>query len=386
MSSLVVSGLALSMVLLSGAAIMVRSLLSLNRTDLGYGPEGIVSFEMSVPREPGGDPEAGVALFRRLEEELAAVPGVEAVARTNGMPLRETLGNTHYGWSREVLEQQTERGEVIISSPGYLEAMGARLLTGRYFTEEDQYGSTLPAIVDREVAERAWPGEDPIGKPIYFWRSAQEAFVVGVVEPMLLRDFGMRSFEAIHLTIPADAPQMGSTWVLRIRPGTPGLEASIRRAVARVDASLDPWRFRDLSQRVSQSKAPFRFVLFLMGVFATVAVVVAVVGLFGVIAYTVRTRAGEVGLRMALGAEGRAVLKMVLRQAAGMTVLGVAFGTGATLAMGRFLESIVFEVSPTDPGTLLVTALTLALVSILACAAPARWASRVAPAIALRGE
>lgn len=398
MSALVVSGLALSMVLLSGATVMVRSLVSLNRTELGFEPEGIVTFQLDVPRGLEEDRAADMALYRRLEEELAAIPGVEAVARTNGAPLGEDLGNTNYGWSREVLEQQIERGEIIISTPGYLEAMGARLLTGRLFTEEDQYSigrlfteedqhsSTLPVIVDRVLAETAWPGEDPIGRPVFFWRNATEGTVIGVIEPMLQRDFGMTAFEAIHLATPVDYPRMASTWMLRARSGTTGLEASVRRAVRAVDGSLDPWKFRDLGERVSQSKAPFRFIFVLMGVFATVAVVVAVVGLFGVIAYTVRARVGELGIRIALGAEGRNVLGMVLRQAAGLTVVGVAVGAGVALAMGRFMESIVFEVSPTDSGTLLVTALLLAVVSILACAAPARWASRVDPAVALRGE
>lgn len=386
MNTLVVSGLALSMVLLSGAVIMVRTLVGLNRADLGFEPEGIVSFELNVPRGPDPDPDARATIFRQLEEQLSVIPGVEAVARTNGIPLGEGVGNTTYGWSQEVFEQQTERGEVIISTTGYLETMGTRLLAGRYFNPTDVGGPVLPVIVDQQLAELAWPGGDPIGKQLIFWRRAQEAVVVGVVENMLFRDFGMRSFEAIHVPESAVGPGAASTFVLRTRPGTTGLATSIRQAVQMVDPSLEPWQVRALSDRVKVSMGPTRFVLFLMGAFAVVALAVGVVGLFGVIAHTVRTRTAELGIRMALGAEGGRVLAMVLRQATVLTLIGVLAGTGATLALARFLRSVAIGVSPTDPMTLAATALTLAVVSILACAAPARWASKVDPVRALRGE
>ncbi|MDP2958735.1 MAG: FtsX-like permease family protein, partial [Longimicrobiales bacterium] len=180
-------------------------------------------------------------------------------------------------------------------------------------------------------------------------------------------------------------PGAAATFVLRTRPGVVGLATSIRRAVQTVDPSLEPFRPRFLAERVSASLGPTRFILFLMGSFALVALVVAVVGLFGVIAFGVRTRTAELGIRMAVGAEPRRILSMVLGRAALLTLLGVAGGTGAALVLGRFLQAVTFGISPTEPLTLGAMALTLAVVSVLACLAPARWACRVDPVRALRG-
>ncbi|HSW28539.1 MAG TPA: ABC transporter permease [Longimicrobiales bacterium] len=386
MDLLVVGELALSMVLLSGAAVMVRTLTALSRTDLGFEPEGVVTFDLNTwgPKY-WDDPGAYSVLYRRLEEELVAIPGVERVARTGMPPLGDAVNNATWGWSQEVFDRGTERCDVVYSTPDYFETMGTRLLAGRFFTEAENADPSSSVIVDAKLAGMAWPGEDPVGKQILFGSNAQQGVVVGVVESMLMRDFDAESLEAIHLPLGTNSPGAAATFVLRTRPGVDGLATSIRRAVQTVDPSLEPFQPRFLAERVSSSMGPTRFVLFLMGSFALVALVVAVVGLFGVIAFGVRTRTAEMGIRMALGAEPRGILSMVLGRAALLTLLGVAGGTGAALVLGRFLQAVTFGISPTEPLTLGAMALTLAVVSVLACLAPARWACRVDPVRALRG-
>jgi predicted permease len=381
MNYLVISELAFTMVLISGAAVMVRTLWGMSQADLGYDPQGVITFGLDVIGE-----EYRAALYRQLDGELGALPGVVAVARTTMVPLGEAVGNTNWGWSREILDQQIERAEVILSTPGYLQAMGTRLLAGRFFQEREAADSVVPVIVDAEAAQIAWPEDDPLGKHVFFWRSAQEGVVVGVVEKMMTRDFGISSFEALHVPETVFGVGAADSYVLRT-PAVAGVPASsIRQAVQRVDPLLDPYKFRDLSDRVSLSMGPTRFVLFLMGAFGLIALAVAAIGLFGVIAFTVRARTAELGIRMALGAEKSKVLSMVLSQAGLLTLLGVAGGTVAALLLARFMTSVAYGVSPTEPVTLGIMALALGGISILACLAPARWACRVDPVQALRGE
>ncbi len=386
MDSLVISEMALSMVLLTGAAVMLRTLVGMSRMELGFEPDGLVTFDLDAFAEEYRDPEARAVLYRRLEEELAAIPGVERVARTSMVPLGDAVGNTTWGWSQEVFDRQTERGDVVVSTPGYLRAMGTRLLAGRMFNESDGPDSAFSVLVDTKLAGMAWPGEDPVGKRIMFWRSAQEGVVVGVVEHMLMRDFGNESYEAIHVPEAALAPGAAGTFVLRTSASAREITASVRRAVQTVDPSLEPYRIRNLSERVSLSLAPTRFVLLLMGTAAAVALLVGSAGLFGVSAFTVRARTAELGVRMALGAEKGRIMSMVLGRAALLTLLGIAGGTVAAFILARFMRSLAHGLSPTDPLTLGVTALTLAAVSLLACSVPARWACRVDPARTLKGE
>jgi putative ABC transport system permease protein len=386
MNSLVVTELALSMVLLSGATVMARTLVALTRTDLGFEPEGLVTFDMDVQFERYRDPASVATLFARLEEELEVIPGAELVARSNMVPLSEVVGNTTWGWSDEVFDQQTERADLTIVTHDYFQAMGTRLLAGRFFTEAESADSTPPVIVDAKLAGIAWPNENPLGKKVIFTSSRIEGEVVGVVQHMLQRDFGFESYETIYLPERVAGPGAARTWVLRVDRVTEGLTTSIRRAVQIVDPSLAPYGIRILSDRVSLSMAPTRFVLFLMGAFAGTALVVAVIGLFGVIAYTVRTRTAELGIRLALGAEKVRVMFMVLRQGALLSLIGILGGTAVAFLFARFLESVVVGVSTTDPVALGATALILGAASILACYAPARWACSVDAARVLKGE
>jgi putative ABC transport system permease protein len=214
-----------------------------------------------------------------------------------------------------------------------------------------------------------------------------EGVVVGVVERMLMRDFGTGlDIDAVHLPVGNFWAPAAGTFAVRTGARLETLAPSIRQVLLSVHPTLVPYNVQMLGDRLSVSMAPTRFTIFLMGSFAAIALLVAVTGLFGVIAYAVQTRTAELGTRMALGAEQGRIMSMVLRQGAALTGLGILAGVVGALLLARFIESIVFGVSPTDPAGLVVTALALGTIALLACYAPARWACRLDPAQVLRTE
>ena len=295
-------------------------------------------------------------------------------------PLSGRVFSRNFGWTEEVLERQSERADLTSVGGDYFQTMGTRLLAGRYFDERDMVEGSTSIIVDQAIAQRAWPGQDPIEKRLYY---LGEGIVVGVVESMLMRDFGNEviSVGAIHR--PEFEVGQVRTFVVRTATDPASTFGAIREAVGAVDPGLTPYRFQDLAARLSVSRAPTRFVLFAMGSFAVVALLVAIAGLFGVISYAVMTRTAEFGVRLALGAEKKTIRAMVLRQGAALALVGVLVGIGGTLLVSRVLSNVAYEVSPTDPFLLGATALVLGITSVLACYAPARWASGLDPVRAL---
>ena len=380
MKGLVISELALSTVLLSGALLMVRSMAALTNADLGFDPEGVIVFDIASIDDQGPNIEFFQTAVRQLESQLAAIPGVVSVGRTSMPPLSGRVFSRNFGGTEEVLEQRTERADMIFVSEDYFQTMGTRLLAGRFFDERDIGEGTISRIVDEAIARRAWPGEDPIGKRVYY---QIEGVVVGVVESMLMRDFGNENIAVGAIHHPEFQFGQAGTFVLRTTVDPATIIRSIRETVRAVDPALTPYSIQDLSARLRVSRAPTRFVLFAMGSFAVIALIVAVGGLFGVISYGVRTRTAEFGVRLALGAEKKTILAMVLRQGAALALVGVLAGIGGTLLLSRVLESVLYEVSPTDPVLLGATALILGATSVLACYAPARWASGLDPVRAL---
>jgi predicted permease len=385
MNTLVVSEVALSMVLLTGAAIMSRTLVRMTEEDFGFDAERVLTFDLSIYAEDFRTQEGRAAVYAELDERLETLPGVEAVARTYMPPLAGQTWSAVYGWDPESVERGTERADLNVSTNDYFKVLGTRLVAGRFFTEAENTDSTEFIIVDEKLASIAWPNEDPIGKRLN-WRLEGQGVVVGVVEHMFMRDFGIESAEAIHQ--PEGTIGLGLARTFVVRSGTPPetLVPQIRQVLRSIHPTFVPYNVTKLSDRVDLSMAPTRFVVFLMGSFAAIAFVVAVTGLFGVISYAVQTRTAELGVRMALGAEKRKIKAMVLWQGALLTAIGIVVGIIGVLLLGSFMESMVFGVSPTDPVIFLATAAVLAAVSVLACYAPARRACRLDPAQVLRTD
>lgn len=388
MNELVVVELVLSMVLLSGAAIMVRSLFAMTGASPGFQPEEALTFEgRPYSEESRRSLEARAALYERIEQTLSALPGVEVVGRSSMLPFSGGVWNAVYAPDPEGVAKSAERADYIVVTDDYFQAMGTRLLGGRFFTPAEMEDSTSSIIVDEKLAGIAWPGQDPIGKRLYFdWEEGWDVgTVVGVVEHMLMTDFGSESREALFFPMGRIPWRIPGGFVLRTALPAERLAGSVRRTLLDVDPTFVPYGLQKLSDRVALSVAPTRFVVMTMTAFAILALLVAVVGLFGVISYAVRTRTTELGIRMALGAGKHEILTMVLRQGALLGAAGIAGGVVGAIVLARFMKSMVFEASPTDPLLLSAMALVLAAVSLLACWAPARWACRVDPARVLAG-
>jgi predicted permease len=385
MNALVVSELVLSMVLLSGAAVMVRSLLAMAEADDGYEAERALTFDLSPYAQEFRSRDGRAALYREVEEKLSAIPGVEAVGRSSMVPFSGRIWNGVYSPDRERVVEG-EWADNIVVTDGYFRAMGTHLLAGRFFTPAEMTDSTESIIVDEELAGLAWPGADPIGKRLFYLDGASEGVVVGVVEHMLMTDFGTAGREAVFVPEGSHWPGRASTFALGTALPAENLTPAVRQVIQAIHPTLVPYKIQKLSDRLALSMAPTRLVVIAMSVFAAMAVLVAIVGLFGVVSFAVRTRTMELGIRMALGAEKQDIMSMVMRQGALLSAAGILGGVAGALLLARFMESLVFGVSPNDPVVLGATALFVGLISMLACYFPARWACQVDPMGALRPE
>ena len=379
MNTLVVSELVLSVILLSGAAVMVRSLSAMTRAAHGFEGERALTFDMSPFAQEFRSREAMVALYSEVEERLSALPGVEAVGRSSMVPFSGRVWNGIYSPNRESIGESGEWADHIVVTDDYFRATGTRVLAGRSFTPAEMQDSTESIIVDEKLAGIAWPEDDPLGKRLIFGGGSREGVVVGVVEHMLMKDLGVESREAIFMPAQGRQGLRAASFALRTALPSESLTPSIRQALQAIHPTLVPYKVQKLSDRVDRSLAPTRFVVIAMSTFAAIAVIVAMVGLFGVISYAVRTRTMELGIRMALGAERGDIMSMVLRQGTFLSAAGILGGIIGSVVLARFMRSFVLGVSPRDPAVLIITALIVGLISILACWAPARWACRVDP-------
>ncbi len=387
MNGLVVCEVALSMVLLTGAALMVRTLQAMVSFDPGFEADKALVFDVNFYGDKYRTREAVTALYSELDERLRGLPGVEAVGSCSMPPFSERISNGPYGWDQESFAGQQQYADFRWANSEYFKAMGTSLLAGRLFDESELAGDTTSIVIDAELARKAWPGQDAIGKRL-IWEAQvlgpdhREGRVIGVVEHMKMRNVGMQSREGIYF--PRRVLPGGGFVVRASHPEQ--LAGHVRDFMRSMGPGLMPRQMATLSDLLHRSMAPTRFVLAVMAAFAGIALVLAAVGLFGVISYAVRMRRGEIGVRMALGAERRGILRMVVGQGIVLALTGIFIGTLAALGLSRFVRSIVWGVSPTDPLVLLVTAALLAVVSVAACYWPARWASSVDPALALRVE
>ena len=384
-STLLVAEVGLSLVLLLGAGLLLRSLSALQETDLGFDPENITVFMVSVPPARYPAPQV-ISTHEQLDDQLRSLPGVTHVARISGLPLG--VSENVLNFSRpDQPPRPPGQGHVAlyrVVDPEYFEAMGIQLLSGRVFSSADRQGAPRVAIISRRMADTFWPGEDPVGKPIQI--DGQEAGrVVGVVanvrsqavartaDPEMYVPHAQTSLRSIMYVVKSDA---NSAQVL----------GAARDVVRRLDPRLPLIFPSAMTDLVDEQLARPRFYLVLLSVFAVLALVLAAVGIYGVVAYVVTQRTREIGVRMALGARQGQVVSLMLWQGLRPAVLGMGIGVVVALVAGRVMQGMLYEVQPHDPTTFAgVSGLLLAVV-LLACAIPARRASAVPPAEALRGE
>jgi putative ABC transport system permease protein len=386
---LIVAEVALSVVLLVGAGLLIRSFIALQRVDPGFDAADVLTFQLSMPA--GEYPNGGArrAFFRDLTGRLEALPGVKSVGLVSQLPLTGSGPLSPFAYNEETarnFESVTADGRNV--SPTYFRTMNARLLAGRTFGDQDSVGTPLKIIVDETLARLAWPGQNAVGKQLQIGPTGEPnnfAEVVGVVEHMrqhdLTRDVLHQIYSSTGLATPTDM-----TVVVETSLDPASLAGTVRRTVAAMDPDLPVSRLAPMSAYVSEGLAQARFSLVLMTVLGSVALVLTAVGVFGVISYSVSQRTREFGIRLALGEDPRRTRRSVVFGGMRLVLASIAIGLVGSLVVTRLIAGLLYEVRPADPVTFAGIGLLLALVALVACYLPARRATRVDPALALRSE
>jgi putative ABC transport system permease protein len=381
-SALVVLEMGLSLVLLVGAGLMVKSFVRLMQVDPGFNPNRLLVFNIGLP--PSASAASETAFYEQVVERIRALPGVEVAGAVSRMPLAGGNSGRSYNVPGSTKEYNAD---IRVSTPDYFRAMGIPLLKGRNLGDHDVQGSPQVAVVNEEMARRTFPGEDPIGKYITdFGPLDQTIQIVGVVGNIrhVSLESGLRP--EIYLSI-AQAQWPSMDVVVRTAVSNPtSLTAAVQNAVWSVDKNVPLANVRTMQDVIAKSVLRRRFTMQLLTIFAGLAMLLAAIGLYGVMSYSVSQRTQEIGIRMALGAQRKDVLRLVVKQGMVLALVGVGLGVLASSLLTKFLSGLLFAVSATDPGTFLAVAGLLAGVALLANYIPARRATRVDPMVALRYE
>jgi predicted permease len=399
-SVFVVVEMALALVLLIGAGLTIRSLAKLWSVDPGFHPHNVLTFGLSLPPSMmNAKPEAIRAAFREFDDKLASVPAIQAVSQTWGaIPLSSDDEQLFWpdGQPRPANKNDMSWAIDYIVEPDYLKAMGIPLLRGRFFTPQDNEHSPLVVVVDEILAQKYFLNQNPVGKRInldMFNRTAEIVGVVGHVKQWGLATDDQQSLRS-DLYIPcmqmpnefiAGSPS-GSAVIVRARDASAGLLDAIRHASAQMSNQQVIFGAQTMDSLISDSIASRRFSMIVLLVFAMLALVLASVGIYGVVSYVVGQRVREIGIRIALGASPQCILRLILNQGGKLAGLGVAVGLVAALGLTRLMARLLYGVGATDPLTFAGVATLLVLVALLACYVPARRAANVDPMVALRYE
>ncbi len=385
----VIGEVALSTVLLIGAGLMVRSFVELTRVEPGYDPAGAMVFSTALPFARYPQQEDREQVMTRLEEEIGAIPGVTAVTASVRIPLTGQGMNGRYGLEDALTDPSAFRQAAYeVVRANYFEAMGTPLLEGRTFTAADHADSTAVVVVGQNLARSLWPNESAVGKRFLVRVISPEpewVEVIGVVAHQRSETLAADGMVQVYFT-DRFFGTFATSWVVRAGLDPAGLAPAIRTAVGAVDPNLPVADLREFSTVVDEAMGPTRFALTLIGLFGVLALVLASVGLYGVLSYVVRQRSGEIGVRMAFGAQAESILGLVIRQGMGLAGLGLLLGLFAAYPLSSLMETMVVGVAPTDPVTFVSISGVFAAVAALACYLPARRATRVDPVRALREE
>jgi putative ABC transport system permease protein len=359
--------------------------------NIGVDTTNVITAGVVLPRAKYREFAQSATFFKQLTERVRAVPGVQAAAATGTLPLS---GNN---WGRSLTVEgfpvlsvgQAPLIQHTVVTPGYFRTMGIALLSGRDFTDADVEGAPPVTIIDERLAREYWPNESAVGKRIRFgppednepWHTI--VGVVGIVRHQRVQEDTRKSVYLPHQQVPTN----GLTLVARTSSLNPqDVVGAIRREVAQIDPDLPVSEIATMDQVVAESIWQPRLYAMLFAVFAGGALVLAMIGIYGVMAFLVQTRTHEIGVRMALGATARDVFKLIVGRGMKLTIIGVAVGVGGAIALTRLMQGLLFNTSTTDPITFIVISLLLSLAAFLACYIPARRAAKTDPLIALRYE
>jgi putative ABC transport system permease protein len=388
-SSLIVFEVALSLMLLVGAGLLTRTFLSLLRANPGFNPDNVMTMTLVLPGLKYKEDSQRAAFFSDLVQRVKAYPGVESAAVVNYLPLGGANSSDSYLVEGEPEPQpgQEHDGRYRVASPDYFRTMGISITRGRGFTEQDKAGATPVVVVNETLARQHWPGQNPIGKRIRFYGPLDKApwmEVVGVIADVK-HDLTIPVEPEYYLPHAQD-PWTGMVLVARTSVDPASLAGALRQQVWSIDKDQPVFDVRTMQEVKSGSVALYSFSSVMLGIFASVALVLAAIGIYGVMAFAVTQRTQEIGIRMALGARTADVLKLVVKHGMKLALLGIVIGLAGSWALTRFIEKLLVGVQPTDPLTFSVVSLCLLVAAFIACYLPARRATKVDPLVALRYE
>ncbi|HZF41230.1 MAG TPA: ABC transporter permease [Blastocatellia bacterium] len=391
---LVVAEISLSLVLLVSAGLLLESLWKLLNISPGFRPENVVTCSISLPRAKYPEDRRQAEFFRRALDQVRAIPGVESAGFGTSLPFSGSRGHSSFSIDDRPTPQvngpNADRHQV---APGYFAVMGIPMRAGRDFTVADDMTHPGVVIINEAAAKRFWPNENPLdkritigmGQEVKLYGKAVSREIIGVVGNV--KHEGLKDEFQPEMYIPAwQLPRLEMTLTARGKAPAESLINSIRRAVQAIDPEQPIRRAQLLETAIARTVAPQRLVAALLSLFAGLALTLAMVGIYGVMSYSVAQRTQEIGVRMALGAQSRDVLKLILRQGMTLALIGVGAGLLVSAALTRLMKSLLYGVSPNDPLTFVGVALLLTGVTLLAALVPARRATRVDPMVALRCE
>lgn len=396
-TGLVVGEVALSLVLLVGTGLMFRTFSQLQAVSPGFEADNVLTFNMPVPVFKYRDPATRADVFSRIQDRIRTLPGVEAVGATSPLPLAggDQYAIGAYGLHESTEEEwQTNKADYRTILPGYLDAMRIPIVAGRALEAADNRTGALDvAVIDQRLADRLWPGDDPLGREVFIQRFDIQSLgleriplrVVGVAGNVRAQSLGAEGRETVYYPYRV-FPWFPLSFTVRTSANPTGLIEAIRREVELVDPDIPLSNIRLMEEYVDDALAQTRFALTLISLFAGMALVLASVGLYGVIAYSVRQRTREIGVRIAFGAPGQAVVRLIVGQGLTLALGGLGVGIVGAFMATRLVSGLFYGVSATDPVTFLGVSVLLTAVAAVASYLPARRATRIDPVVALRDE
>jgi len=390
---LVVLQLASSVVLALAAGLLIRSLIELNRIDLGFNPSHVLTAQLQVPATDYPQPADVVRFHRQAVDRVAQIPGVRAVGSARVLPLARSIGD----WSikiegRPYVPEENPNGDFQAVTPGYFQAMSLRLIRGRFLTDADREGTQPVVVINDTMASRYWPGEDAIGRQFHMGTDDKPWLTIvgiaGNVRHNAVVEEGRAEMYLAHAQLPEHigGASRGMTLVVKTEGNPLAIAGPLGDAVRAIDRNLPVSDIRTMDDVAASALAQPRFVTFLLALFAATALTLAAIGIYGTISLLVSERTQEMGIRLALGADRPAILKLVLGQGAILTAIGLVAGLAGAAILTRTLSGMVYGVGTLDPATFIAVPAIFAVIALAACVMPARRAAAVDPITTLRQD
>lgn len=384
---LVAAEIAVALVLMTGSGLLIESFAALMRVNLGFATRNLLTFPIALPASRYAQPAQQAEFFRQALQRVKSLPAVDAAGFVSFLPLSGGYRLSYFCLEGQVCQGLGKDPLIVFwqVSPGYLDTMATPLLQGRLFDDHDSAAGAPVMIVNESTAKHYWPSQTPLGKHVAGSRDLIQREVIGVVADAKISSLSDPGTDQLY--VPSDQmPYAGMTLVVRSSAQPQALIEALRGKIAEVDPTLALSEIRTMDEVVGASVARPRLIALITGIFAGIALLLAAIGIYGVMAYSVSTRKQEMGIRVALGAEPEDILKLVVGQGMRMTLLGIGVGIAVSLALTRLLAGLLYGVRATDPLVFGGASLLLVATALLACYLPARRATRVDPIVVLRSE